>query len=111
MTDLSKATPRPWRVIVDDTGGPFTGWPSITSTPEVDTTVVHRAGFKQEYWGEASERETHANAALIVRAVNERDELIAALRDILEWYRKQMDFDIDGPAARARVLLAKVDAS
>jgi LPXTG-motif cell wall-anchored protein len=26
---MSRCTPGPWRVILDDTGGEFTGWPTV----------------------------------------------------------------------------------
>lgn len=67
--------PRPWRVMVDDSGGAFSGWPSIVSTEEADITVIHRAGFKQQHWGELSREEAIAVCQLIVNAANrEADE-------------------------------------
>lgn len=63
-----KHTPGPWHVRLDDTGGPFTGWPSVDAAEELDCTIVHRAGFKQEFWGELSQREAIANARLIAAA-------------------------------------------
>ena len=51
-----KAAPGDWKAIADDTGGEFTGWPSIVSE-EADAAIVHRAGFKQEYWGDWSMRQ------------------------------------------------------
>ena len=68
-------TPGPWRVILDDTGGQFTGWPSVSASDELDCSIVHRAGFKQEYWGDLSQREAIANARLIAAA----PELLTAL--------------------------------
>lgn len=38
-----------WRVVLDDTGGPFSGWPSVWSDTE-DRSVLHKNGFIQEYW-------------------------------------------------------------
>ena len=38
-----------WKVIIDDSGGRFTGWPSVSSKSE-DRTILHRAGFRQEHW-------------------------------------------------------------
>ena len=72
-------TPGPWRVILDDTGGPFTGWPSVDASEELDCSIVHRAGFKQEYWGDLSQREAIANARLIAAAPC----LIESLRGLL----------------------------
>jgi hypothetical protein len=39
-----------WRVVIDDTGGEFSGWPSVCSEEE-DRAVLHRAGFIQRHWG------------------------------------------------------------
>jgi len=72
-------TPGPWRVIIDDTGGSFTGWPSVSASDELDCSIVHRAGFKQEYWGDLSQREAIANARLIASA----PELLELLEDVI----------------------------
>ena len=56
------ASPGPWEIIRDDTGGEFSGWPSVLARPEDDKTVVHRAGFHQEYWGDWSQRDACRNA-------------------------------------------------
>ena len=73
---MNKHTKGPWHVVLDDTGGPFTGWPSVEAPEDVDTAIVHRAGFNQEHWGDLSQRECVANARLIAEAPN----LLAALR-------------------------------
>ena len=80
----TKHTPGPWRVILDDTGGEFSGWPSVEAPEEIDTAIVHRAGFHQRYWGDLSQRECIANARLIAAA----PDLLAALKFIVE----QIDF-------------------
>ena len=73
---MNEHTPGPWRVILDDTGGPFTGWPSVVASEELDCTIIHEYGFKQEFWGELSQRESIANARLIASA----PELLEALK-------------------------------
>lgn len=67
--DLSKHVPV--RVIIDDCGDQFSGWPSIVSRDEADTTLIHRAGFKQEYWGDLSQRQAVELANEIARLINE----------------------------------------
>jgi hypothetical protein len=52
----------------DDTGGQFSGWPSVQAREEDDAAIVHRAGFKQEYWGDWSQRQACANARYIALA-------------------------------------------
>ena len=69
-------TPGPWRIYIDDCGDEFSGYPSIVSD-ELDCAIVHRAGFKQRWWGfERGDREMHANARLIASA----PDLLAALK-------------------------------
>lgn len=60
----------PVRVIVDDTGGPFSGWPSIVARDDADMTLVHRAGFKQEHWGDLTQAQAVALAHEISEAIN-----------------------------------------
>lgn len=72
---MNKTTPGPWSVILDDTGGEFTGWPSITAPDEIDVTVVHRAGFKQTYWGDTDQKTAIANATLMAAAPAMRDRI------------------------------------
>lgn len=60
----------PWRVVLDDTGGPFTGWPSIEANEEYDSAIIHRAGFSQEHWHGLSQRDAIAAARLICALVN-----------------------------------------
>ncbi len=33
-----------WRVVIDDTGGPYTGWPSIVDD-EKDCCILYTQGF------------------------------------------------------------------
>jgi len=78
---MSKHTPGPWRFSIDDTGGEFTGWPSVDAAEELDTTIVHRAGFHQRHWNwHPGLPETLANARLIAAA----PDLLAALKGLME---------------------------
>jgi hypothetical protein len=74
----AKATARPWKVVIDDTGDPVTsGYPSISPVDEsLDETIIHWDGFHHEFWhSHPSQPVQVANAYLIVTAVNERDAL------------------------------------
>ena len=73
MADLSKATPRPWRY--DSDINAIVSY-VITDGREEDVICTFD-------WAEVPDDECDANAALIVKSVNERDELIAALRDCI----------------------------
>ena len=44
-----------WRVIINDTGDEFSGWPSVCSDEE-DSCVLHQAGFIQEFWSGPSRK-------------------------------------------------------
>ena len=71
-----------WDVLLDDTGGEFTGWPSIWCE-DADVSIVHRAGFKHHYWGDMSQRDAIVHAHLLATA----PKLYAALArccDVLE---------------------------
>jgi hypothetical protein len=67
--DKDHSTPGPWRVVIDDTGGPESGWPSIWSD-NADKSPVHQHGFHQEFWHDLSLLEAIANAELICKLVN-----------------------------------------
>jgi hypothetical protein len=58
-----------WRVVLDDTGGPFTGWPRVCSEAE-DRCVLHTAGFVQEYWSGPSLYEAKQIAQLVADFMN-----------------------------------------
>ncbi len=65
-----------WKVCIDDTGGPFSGWPSVSSDIE-DRTILHRAGFVQEHWGclhgdGPSLKEALAIAQIVADYMNDR---------------------------------------
>lgn len=66
--DLAKLAP--FRVLLNDSGDEFTGWPSIEARPEADLTLVHRAGFKQQFWGDLSQRQAVELAEEVVRLLN-----------------------------------------
>ena len=99
-------TPGPWTVQVDDTGGIFSGWPSVQASPEIDAAIVHRAGFRQEHWGELSLRETTANAHLIAAA----PDLYAALREFSTAWRVGLDTPEEDAAMQGRVNAALAKA-
>lgn len=58
-----------WKVVIDDTGGPFTGWPSVCSDEE-NRCVIHRAGFKHDFWYGPSLREAKEIAGLVAHYMN-----------------------------------------
>ncbi len=58
-----------WKVIIDDTGGPYTGWPSVCSESE-DRCILHRAGFIQEFWGGPSQREAIEISKIVADYMN-----------------------------------------
>lgn len=68
---MTEATPRPWRV------------------GDTDPALIWACGDDEDYFiceiqGGASDAEREANAALIVRAVNNYDEALALLREARE---------------------------
>lgn len=80
MSKLTRIlTTAPWRVLIDDTGDEFSGYPSIQAPEELDIAIVHRAGFKQEFWGDLSQADAVAAAHLMSAA----PELYWALNDLL----------------------------
>ena len=77
MTDdrRSRHTPGPWQLIIDDTGGKWTGWPSGVSTVEEfndsgdPKDIVRGEGFRPRDWDiPMTGIEIHANAVLIAHA-------------------------------------------
>ena len=62
-----------WRVIIDDTGGPQSGWPSVWSDKE-DRSVIHTDGFFQAYWQGPTKKEALDIAKLVVDFMNNRDD-------------------------------------
>jgi len=59
----------PARVVIDDSGGPFSGWPSVCGSNESDVTLIYREGFVR-HWGDLSQGEALALAHFIVDALN-----------------------------------------
>lgn len=69
MTDTTKATPRPWRL------GDRLPWMVCVDGRVIATTADSRTAAS---FNDDPERQiAHANAALIVEAVNEHDALLA----------------------------------
>ena len=101
----TQATPRPWMHYDDTDAAGKTGRHEIVATGKTVARIYRTAG---------SEVEDAANAALIVRAVNCHDELVAALRDIIayvEGYAAGADSDdpVHVELPRYRAALAKAD--
>lgn len=90
---MNKPTAHPWRVIIDDTGDEYTGWPSISAPEDVDASIVHRAGFKQEFWGDLSQRECIANAHLMASSPELRNALESVMR-LAQRFASQLDVTI-----------------
>lgn len=62
-----------WSVVIDDTGGPYTGWPSVSSESE-DKTILHRAGFIQEFWHGPSLKEALEISRIVVDYLNNKTD-------------------------------------
>lgn len=60
-----------WRVIIDDTGGPTSGWPCVWSDSE-DRSVIHTNGFKQEFWDGPTKKEAMEIAHLVSNYMNNK---------------------------------------
>ena len=78
--DTSKSTPRPWKVRA----------PKPARYP--DYTVETIDGHYVASVSIMADNPAHANAALIVRAVNCHDELVAALQLVLDAYPEHACF-------------------
>jgi hypothetical protein len=61
-----------WRVIIDDTGGIQSGWPSVWSDEE-DRSVIHTDGFFQQYWQGPTKKEAIEIAHLVADFMNKKD--------------------------------------
>lgn len=96
---MSKHTPGPWNVTIDDCG-PLAGRPGIFASDELDCAIVHWDGFIQQYWRSArGDKEIHANA-----------RLIAAAPDLLEFalrFLQQYGEDETWMTYKARAAIAK----
>ncbi len=96
---MDKATPRPWTLgahsstgpTTPASGGPVCGgrdWPYVTLNRGEETIVVVPAQAAQRIVGRHSsplQGSAEAQAALILRAVNLHDELVAALSGLTVW--------------------------
>lgn len=107
----NKATPGPWRVVIDDDGNPLSGRPGVFASDELDCGIVHWDGFVQPYWRSArGDKEIHANARLIAAA----PELLEALETAMQWI-KAWDvgflFDDDWVADEAKINSAILKAT
>lgn len=60
-----------WRVIIDDTGGINSGWPSVCSDEE-DRCVIHTDGFHQEFWQGPTKKEALQIAQLVADFMNKQ---------------------------------------
>ena len=106
--DLSRATPRPWRLrtenLEDEAMGEIDGeqWWALA-------TVVIKFEKDEAPYQRRMTEEGRANAALIVHCVNLHDELVAALREALPWITPEASC-ADRVADKIRAVLAKVDA-
>ena len=108
---MAEHTPTPWHVVIDDSGHHVTsGFPSICAADELDLTIIHTNGFKQEYWGELPARKCIANAAFIVKAVNSHDDLKSSLAEMVGIYWGDGDGHEPPPACiqRALAVLASI---
>jgi len=82
----AKHTPGPWRSVIDDTGGQWSGWPlCITAENEDDKSIVRTGGQWPYEWDAAtSQREAVANARLIASAPDLLEALTALYADYKE---------------------------
>ena len=116
MTDLSKATPRPWAE--HGKGGCECGQvfsPDGNAVIAIVQGPTH-LGLEGPDCVPSSEAQI-ANAALIVKAVNLHDELVAMLRECVDAFADELHdgrltsgCDVCVTASKARTLLAEVDA-
>jgi len=80
MTDLSKATPRPW--LAD------------CFMIRAARDIICQTGYSSNL-GPPRSHEAEANAALIVRAVNAHDELAALLKECRQRIAGDLEEDLD----------------
>jgi hypothetical protein len=105
-------TKGPWRSIIDDTGGQWSGWPlCITAENEDDKSIVRTGGQWPYEWDAAtSQREAVANARLIASA----PDLLEALKTVRDYVSDMAEGHIQQtPAltAMAHEDLARIDAA
>lgn len=97
MTDAH--TPGPWRSVIDDTNGQWSGWPlCIVPENDDDKSVVRTGGQWPYEWDAAtSQREAVANA-----------RLIAAAPDLLEALQLARDHFVNSKSACAEICDAAI---
>lgn len=108
-----KHTPGPWELVIDDTGGPQSGWPLVIVAADDDDKSVVRTGGQWPYeWDAAmSQREAVANARLIAASPDLLEAAIAAEASLTEIERDHPGWlaDVDRralTALRAAILKA-----
>lgn len=108
MADISKATPRPW-FVHDFTGAVM---PQHEPSPgDVTVSCDHPASITVATMGRsltATLDEARANAALIVKTVNERGELLSILRGCIDAFEAIGNMPV--AYSRAVAMLAKADS-
>ena len=60
-----------WGVVIDDTGGPFSGWPCVCSDKE-DRCILHSDGYIQEFWTGPSLKEALEIAQVVADHMNSK---------------------------------------
>jgi len=75
------ATPGPWRSVIDDTGGQWSGWPlCIVPENDDDRSVVRTGGqWPYEWDTKVCQHEAISTAAYIVAACNAVPDLLATI--------------------------------
>ncbi len=105
---MTKWTPGPWQVVIDDDGNPLSGRPSVSASDELDCSIVHWDGFVQEYWRSArGDKEIHANAHLIAAAPELYDALFDLLNKVSHIRGIDMTFYAETEMKRAEAALKK----
>ena len=78
--DMEKGTPGPWRVVIDDSGGRWSGWPLCIESLSITDKPIARAGGQWPYdWdAKTSQHEACADARRMARAPDMEEALMAA---------------------------------
>lgn len=101
--DTTRATPRPWELCERGAYTDFEGNSRVIIGDNMRIAVVQTDG----------RQETEANAALIIRAINAHDDMLAALRECAGFFERHMGA-LYGPghdipmAAGAELVLRKI---
>lgn len=100
-------TPGPWRLIIDDTGGPQSGWPLVVvATDDEDKSVVRPGGqWPYEWDGAISQREAVANAHLISAAPDLLEALAYARTTI------RLALIVNGDDENGSEIIKRIDAA